>query len=1041
LKKLIRYFASNHKIAVVFTVLVISLGIAGLLRMKRDIFPDVDFGTVVITTRYPGASPADVELNVTNRIEEELKTVAGLESFTSYSLESFSFITVNIGVDTPDKDEIVTNIREAAGRVSGLPREVIEAPLVRRLESEEFTILVAGVTGDVSYKELRENARIYKKRLENAEGVSKLEDQWYLDPEIRVNVAPEKLSSKQVALEEIVLAIASRNVRSTAGSFDAYANAINIVTQSEYENVDQIGETVIRATLEGPPVKVSDVAEIQRAFEEPRILTRINGLPAISFNIMKKTTADIIRTVDDIYKMTERAAKDLPEQIEIIFTADISEYVRNRFNVVLNNGGIGFILVIIVLTVFLNRIAAFWVAFSIPVVLLGTVFLMNLSGVYLEIVSLTAMIIILGIIVDDGIIVSENIIRLRESGMAPIDASVNGTAQVIKPVFANMMTTVLAFTPLFLMGGITGKFVRSIPIIVIFSLMLSLIEVVVALPAHLVFGTKKVKPEKSASGGWFRAYYHRYRKIITYIIKKRYLFISGFIVLLFLTLFYAFRFMKFELFPGAVADTFYIYIKTPRGSSLDKTSDAAKKIEGFVSALPEEELSSFMTVVGSQGILTERIPGESSRWAFTMVSLTPFTKRERTAEEIVDDLKVKTSKLKDFEEIDYWIESGGPPVGEPVTIRVIGKNDEKRQELVKRIVEFISSMEGVNNIDRNDQDFNDEFLIKMNFEKLSRLGLSAQSAAGTVRTAYQGTIATNVRYDNEDVDIRVILEEEARKDSKVLKNLLTPNKTGRLINLGSVTSFDETLEPSYYYHYDGERTTIITADVSGGITPVEVTGRVMERFALSEEFKDIRLEAGGEAQETTESFNNLYTALAVAVIAIYLLLVLLFNSYTEPFTVIVSIPFGIIAVIITFALHGQSLGFLAIMGLVGLSGVVVNDSLVMVTHINNLRKEHPNRSCRSLVAAGASDRLRAITMTSLTTVAGLIPLAYGLGGSDPFIAPLALSLGYGILLSTPLTLALIPCLYIVRIDIINLVKRKFKKKKKEGKTEGQGKVQ
>jgi multidrug efflux pump subunit AcrB len=293
--------------------------------------------------------------------------------------------------------------------------------------------------------------------------------------------------------------------------------------------------------------------------------------------------------------------------------------------------------------------------------------------------------------------------------------------------------------------------------------------------------------------------------------------------------------------------------------------------------------------------------------------------------------------------------------------------------------------------------------------------------ARTARLAYDGEVVTSVRYGEEDVDFRVQLAESARSQREVLGTLLIPNQQGRLISLGDVASFRAGPGPASFYHYDRERATTITADISDPqTTPLQVTNAALKHFDLSREWPGMRMIIGGEAEETAASFRSLFIAFGIAVIGIYFILALLFNSFTQPLMVMVVIPFGIVAVIIAFALHGEPLGFLALMGLVGLSGVVVNDSLVLVNRINRLREENADRSILDIVAEGTSDRLRAVIMTTLTTAVGLIPLAYGIGGSDPFIAPMALALGYGLLFATPITLVFVPCLYLVRSDFLRL---------------------
>ncbi len=709
----------------------------------------------------------------------------------------------------------------------------------------------------------------------------------------------------------------------------------------------------------------------------------------------------------------------------MLFSDNSSYYVSNRFNVVLTNGAIGLVLVLILLTLFLNIRTAFWVALSIPVVLFGVIFLMPVNGVYLDIISLTAMLIVIGIIVDDGIIVSENIVKHRENGETPLQAASNGIAEVFKPVVTTLLTTFLAFAPMFYMKGIVGEFIRIIPLVISLALFMSLLELVIALPAHVKSGLNKINPKKKKTRSWFEWIEKLFKKSIVIILKKRYIFILFSIFLFAGSLFYALRYMDFILFPGSAADTFNIYIELPVDTSIERTFDKVDEIEKLIEKIPDSVIDSYATRVGSHG---DRYPGESENWAFIRVNLVPYAKRHQTANQIVDNLQKQSRDLQGFSDIVYEIVSGGPPVGAPVTIRAIGSDDQLRKTLSDSIVTFIENIKGVENIDRNDEFGRDQVQIQLDYVKLSRLGLTVADVAQTVRIAYDGQIVTDLRYEEEVIEYRVILDRAARADMDNLSQLGVPNRKRQLIPLSQFARFDIEPGPSNYYHYNGERTTKITADTDEDIiTPVQVTTSVVNHFDLEEKWPGMRISIGGEAQETTESFQSLYAAFAVAVIAIYFLLILLFQSVTQPLLVIVAIPFGIITVIITFALHGQTLGFLAMMGLVGLSGVVVNDSLVMVDHINRLGRKQADKPLLQIIAQGATDRLRPVTMTTLTTAAGLIPLAYGIGGSDPFIAPLPLALGYGLFFATPLTLALVPCFYMVRADIGRLFSSNNKK--------------
>jgi multidrug efflux pump subunit AcrB len=766
-------------------------------------------------------------------------------------------------------------------------------------------------------------------------------------------------------------------------------------------------------------VRVGDVADIRDGYEDARVMARIDGRPAVAFAVIKDSDADVIRTTDAVMALADRFDDELPEGAEIVTTNDQSYYVRNRFDVVLTNGAIGLALVLVVLTVFLNLRTAFWVAIGIPVVLLGVVFMLPLFGRYLDIITLASMLLVIGLIVDDAIIVSENTVRRHAAGAGSgAEAAAEGIAEVFRPVLTTLLTTFLAFAPLFFMPGLTGQFIVVIPLAISLALLMSLLEITFALPAHLAGGLDRLGHGRRSARAWFTPLRRVFLRLVRGVLRLRYLFVALSLALLAGSLWYASTSMRFILFPGTGADSFVIYVDLPVGSSLEHTSGRVRAIEDLVAELPDGELSSFATRIGSHGRLE---PGENDHWALVEVNLTPYRARDRTAEAIVADLRDQTDDLVGFRDIFYKVNKGGPPLGRPVTIRVVGHDPERRRALADSVVSLLRATEGVHDLDRNDRRGPAQVRVALDQTRLARRGLTTAQVAGTLRLAYEGREVTSVRWDREDVALRVQLTAAARRDSTQLARLLVPNAAGRLVRLGDVATFTQVGGPARIYRHDTERATMITADTDAEvITPLQAVQRVRDHFDLERNWPGLRFRIGGEAEETQESFRSLFVAFGVAVVAIYFLLMLLFESVTQPLVIMVAIPFGVVAVIIAFALHGLPLGFLGMLGLVGLTGVVVNDSLVMVSHIEDLRRRDPDSPLTEHVSTGAANRLRPVTMTTLTTSCGLLPLAYGLGGSDPFLAPMALSLGMGLLFATPLTLLLVPSLYLVRDDVHRL---------------------
>jgi len=1060
MRKIFEFFARRHILASLFTIMVVLLGLNSLRTLRRDTFPTVDFGEVIIQTVYPGASPEDVELNVTNKVEDELKNITGIRRITSTSLENVSTIDVLIESDIKDMEKVKRNIRDAVSRVTDLPDEVTGAPLVLEIDTSLIPIMEVGITGELSYEEMRNIAKDFETKLKTVPGVARLEKQGYRAKEIKVEVDPRAMDQYQIPLRDIIRAIQARNIRATGGTFESFTSEKNVVTLAQFRDPLEVGEVIVRTTFEGPSIRVRNLAAVREDFEEESIISRMEGRKAISFVIYKSEQADIIRTVRAVKELIheesgrgliggtstvavpdpgdrmiiERVKKFLGigtfEQdifrygpVRILVSNDLSRIVQNRFRITLTNGLIGLLLVVVMLSIFLNLRTAFWVAMGIPVAILGVFFLMPMFGTFLDSISLTSLVLLIGIIVDDGIIISENIYRRREMGDSPVEAAVNGTNEVFFPVLTTILTTFLAFAPMFFMKGMMGKFVFVIPLTISLALFISLFESSFALPSHLAHGMERSRrgAQRESVRKWFEALKVFYAKVAFHLLKVRYLLVALFIVALIFILMYAQRNLKFIMFPTKGADRFAVGVEMSTGTSLQATAEKITEVERFVNELPSDELDTFISRIG-MGLNG----GEGENFGYTLIGLTPFSRRERTVDDIIEWLRPQIEAIEGVEKTNFIVDAGGPPVGKPISIRVTGNDTELRRRATAEIMEYLATIDGVKDIDSNEKLGKEQIEIKLDYNRLARLGLTVADVAQNVRIAYDGEVVTSMRDGDEDVNFRVQLQARARRDVDYLYNLSIPNAQNRLIKLREVARLETASGPNALHHYDGERTATVGADVDQDIiTPLEATTRVMTHFADAEDrWSGIRLGIGGEAEESQASIVELMTTFAIALVGIYFLLVLLFNSYTQPFLVLVSVPFGLIGVIIAFALHGEALSFLGVMGIIGMVGVVVNDSLVLVNHLNNLRKWNPDWNIRKVIAEGTSHRLRAILLTTLTTVAGLLPLAYGLGGTDLYMQPMALALGYGILLATPLTLVLVPCLYMIGTDIGGLYRRK-----------------
>ena len=680
MKTIIRFFAERHILATLMTVMILLLGLNSLRTLKRDLYPHVDFGMVEISTTYPGASPEDVELNITNKIEDELKGIAGIDKIVSTSMENLSSISVTLEADARDPEKIKDDIHDAVGRVTDLPEEITESPFVLDIDTSWIDIIEVGIAGDLPYTEMREIAKQFEKKLKDVPGVKSLVKVGYRAREVHVDVSPRAIDQYQIPLHEIIRAVQARNIRATAGTFESFTSEKNVVALSQFKDPMEVGDVIVRSTFDGPLIRVKDLAVVVEDFEDETVISHVDGRKAISFIVYKDEDADIIRTVKAIKKLIrQEAAKHMfvPSEespprdeglwrrlsnwinrekgeengvfwfkygnVRILYSQDLSVYVENRFNTVTTNLMVGLVLVILVLTIFLHYRTAFWVALGIPVSLMGVCFLLPMFDAFLDILSLSSMILMVGIIVDDGIIISENINRHYEKGSTPLEAAVEGTSEVFLPVITSVMTTCMVFIPMFFMTGMIGKFIYVIPLIVVLSLMISLLESILALPAHIQRGLEKA--ERHSSGRSKKQWFHHFRdgfcRLEYHLLRLRYLFTALFIAAFILTMMYAARSMEFILFDSTSADYIFAEVEMPPGTSLEATEEKVHEIEKIIQELPEYELQDFVSRIGRS-----EFKGQAENYASITIGLTPYDshKRTRTADMVVEDLRQSASR-------------------------------------------------------------------------------------------------------------------------------------------------------------------------------------------------------------------------------------------------------------------------------------------------------------------------------------------------------------------------------------------------------------
>ncbi len=1047
MNRFLGFLVRHHRAASLATVMIVLLGAHAMISLRRDQFPRIDLAQIDIRTVYPGASPEDVELSVTNRIEEALKGVAGIRGFVSASFENRSEITVDLDPDVRGRAKAAKAVRDAVAGVTDLPAGVTRAPEVDELSTDNIPIIEVAVSGDLFYRALRSEAAAIEDAIKTADGVSHVTRVGWRAREIRIDVSPEALERAQVPLPQVAAAIAAANVRLSGGTFRAAAGEENLVTQARFSDPTEAGDVIVRSGFDGPQVRVRDLAVISDDFEDETLLTRVDGAAAISFVVFKKEGADTVRASDAVKAAIRARARSLsgrqepareglparaaalfgpsPDsetgidvgRVRVSYANETAPGVRARFAMVLSNGLMGLALVVLVLALFLDLRTSAWVSVSIPVAVFGTCAALRLSGGFLDSISLAALVLVIGMVVDNGIIFSEAIAENRARGLSMVEAAVAGVRANLLPVTTTVTTTIAAFLPLLFIKGVIGQFVSTIPLVVAVALLVSLAEAVVGLPAHLVAGAERRSSARPVRA-WFAAVRAAFERLANLLLRFRYLLVPAFVALAAAAVWYAANRMSFVLFPTRGADRFFINMELPMGSSLGATSEKVKEVERLVARLPAGEVENTLTRVGTAGYPPF---GQAGNYAMITVRLVPNSRQARGADRIVEDLRAETDRLEGYVRIAYDIDAGGVPVGEPIALRVVGSDDGARAGLARRVEALLAAAPGVKDVMSDDVRGKDQLTLQLDRPALARLGLTAAAVAGTVRLAWDGEVATTLRQGDEDVGFRVRLAPASLRDEEALARLRVANDQGRLVRLAEAARFGEDPAPNAWRHHDGQRAITITAGIDAEVTtPLETVERVLAQLEPAGDRPGARVVVSGEAAQSRLSMAGLLAAFGLAVAGIYFLLVLQLDSFAQPLLVLVTVPFGIVGVIVTLAAHGEPLGFLAVVGTIGLAGVVVNDAIVLVSHLNSLRRKHPEAGpaeIRAMVASGTADRLRAVILTTVTTTAGMIPLAYGLGGYDLYMAPMALTLGYGLLFATPLTLILLPALYLTGMDL------------------------
>ncbi|MFK5913818.1 MAG: efflux RND transporter permease subunit [Woeseiaceae bacterium] len=1029
--RFIEFFVNRHLLTNMIFVSVIVGGLFAWQDIKKEERPDVTYDFVRVTASYPGATAEEVEHFVTREIEEELKAVEGIHRIYSSVSRGLTSVSVELEHDIANKNETITEIRNAA-LATQLPPEVRNRPTVRVFKSSKKAIIdialihtQAHLLTNPQRQELQRYASALELQLTNLQQINGVKRSGFLQEELQINVDPQKLVRYQIPLSQVISEISNNHIRQPAGHIEV-KDEPSVTINAQLDTVDKLNQLYIQAGFKGKAIDLKSIAEVKTDFRREKQITKVNGHESIMFNVVKNSSYGILESLDAVKKVADNftASNLLNSNIQLVVLDDESFEVRNRLKIIATNGGIGFILIILTLFLFLNKRAGIWVAMGIPFTVCLTLIFTMIMGYTINNVTLAAVIIVMGIVVDDAIVVAENISRFRSRGFSSQEAAVQGTAQVFMPVLASIITTCIAFVPLFYFGGHFGSFVSFIPPIVFLMLFASLVESLVILPGHLHFQAPRFLQRKKENNlteikaHWFDQVEERYGNLLLRLLKFKIFIFAGFIALLLGSIFIAEQTMSFVLFPHSETREIVLLGSANKKADRYDTAKISKEIENIIQPYIGKEVVGYRTEIARS-----RHGGIAKENRFRMiVEIVAKEERSRSADDLVSLWKPEADKVKGLKKLIIQKSRWGQSSGSAIEVLIQENNDTLRNQAAETLMVAMQKHPDLKNAEIDRPLTLPEYKIDIQREKVKRLSINPKDIATTFRASLEGKILYELPKDNEHIDVRLSVIDSAKKDIESILKIPVENRSNYLAPLGDLVTISKTTSPTSIKRRDGRRTTSVYADLKKDTlkTPlqiaIELENSVFQKI-ISQQPSTI-LSFDGEVADTRESKNDLRNAIIMVVLLIFATLVILFNSITRPLLIMLAIPFGMVGVIIAFWLHGQTLfGFFAAIGALGMAGVVINDAIIMLTKLdqeydtqtdNTLNQAHdPNEK----IARIAQTRLKAVMLTTLTTVAGVLPTAYGIAGYDAMLSEMMLAMAWGLLFGSLITLLLIPCMY------------------------------
>lgn len=1031
---MIAWFTRNGVAANLMMFAIIAWGLHALSsRIPLEVFPSFELDAVSIRVPYRGASPSEVEEAINIKVEEAIQDVQGIKSITSTAAEGLGSVRVDIN-STADIDEILDNINQRIDQITTFPADA-DAPSVYVPERKREVISVV-IAGALSEKELRQLGTQVRNELESLPNVSQVSLSGVRDFELAIEISEQTLREYGLTFAEVANAIKQSSLDLSAGAIKTTGGEVLIRTKGQGYTSEDFANVVIINGEDGSRVTLADVAKISDGFEENSLQKHFNSRSSIEIDVFRSGNQSAITVADEVKNYLQEARYSMPENVTLGYWRDRSRIVKARLSTLNKSAMQGGLLVILLLALFLRPWVAFWVFIGVPVSFMGGLALMPEIGVTINLISLFAFILVLGIVVDDAIVTGENIYTHMRRNPNATEAAIAGAQEVAIPVTFGVLTTVAAFMPLLMIEGIRGKIFAQIPMIVIPVLLFSLIETKFVLPAHM----KHLNFHKNTQPNLFSRIQHRiadslewtirslYQPAVAACMRQRYLTLSVFIgtAIIVFSLVTAGH-VRFIFFPRIQSEVANASLTMPTGTPfevtqkhIDRINNAAVELQKkYVDPQTNESIiEGIMATAGAQGSTS----GQSHIGRVTF-EITPPEERalDVTSRQLVTEWRRSIGQIPGAKEINYRAEIGRG--GSPINVQLSGQSFEQLRSAATQIKERLATYPGVEDITDSFEGGKQE--VKLNIKPQARaLGLTLADLSEQVRQAFFGFEVQTIQRDRDDVRVIVRYPEKERRSLDSLQNMRIRTPSGVDVPFSEVADATMGRGFSTIKRVDRRRTLNIEADADKQTADIEAIKRELANDLpdILEQYPALNYTMEGEAREQRESFGSLRTGLMFVLAVIYALLAIPLRSYAQPIMVMLVIPFGVVGAILGHVIMGMNLSIMSYMGMLALSGVVINDSLVLVHYVNRNRSE--GRSVFDSVRDAGVARFRAILLTSLTTFFGLMPLIFEKSTQAQFLIPMAVSLGFGILFATLVTLVLIPINYLILEDIKGLFSSK-----------------